>query len=246
VIIGGLQKTTLIDFPGKVACVVFLVGCNFSCSFCHNKDLVTLSLFKKSKIGEVETKEFFLFLNKRKGVLDGVCITGGEPTINYDLPEFVDKIKNTGFLVKLDTNGSNPDMLATLVAKNKLDFVAMDFKAPLDSYEKVSGKRANKNNFIKSLNTLIDSKIPFEIRTTVVPGIHTAGAIKEMALSLKDAVLKSGSSFGRFSWYLQNFRPVNCLDANFLKIKSLTKKDMEGLLKIAKAVFLETYLRGDV
>ena len=128
-IIAGLQKTTLIDYPGKIACVVFLAGCNFRCPWCYSSELVLpLKIVKQPRISE---KEFFDFLRQRQGLLEGVVICGGEPTINKELPQFIEKIKNLGYSVKLDTNGSNPEMLKDLVNAKLIDYVAMDIKASL-------------------------------------------------------------------------------------------------------------------
>ena len=129
--IGGLQKSTLIDYPGKIACTVFLIGCNFRCPWCYSSELVLPD--KKEKQPIISEKDFFSFLGQRKDVLDGVVVCGGEPTINSDLSEFVRKIKKMGFKVKLDTNGSNPETIKDLINKKLIDYIAMDIKAPLES-----------------------------------------------------------------------------------------------------------------
>ena len=128
--IKGLQKQTLLDYPDKLACTIFIFGCNFRCGFCHNPELIV-------EDGREEIKEDYIldFLKERKGFIDAVCITGGEPTLNNDLPNFIRKVKELGFLVKLDTNGSNPEMLKQLIDDNLLDYIAMDIKAPLEKYD---------------------------------------------------------------------------------------------------------------
>jgi len=133
-IIGGLQKTTLADYPGKVVCTIFTVGCNFVCPFCHNKDLLSQKSFEKSDYQRIAEKEFFAFLESRKNILDGVCITGGEPTLQPDLISFCQKIKDKNLLIKLDTNGSRPEVIADLIAADLVDFIAMDIKSSFPKY----------------------------------------------------------------------------------------------------------------
>ena len=139
-ILGGLQKLTLIDYPGHIAATVFTVGCNFRCPFCHNPELV-ISQFPISQFPIFWKKNFLNFLRKRRGKLEGVCITGGEPTIQPDIVEFIRKIKNLGYKVKLDTNGTRPDVLRLLYAEKLLDFVAMDIKNSLENYEKTANSK---------------------------------------------------------------------------------------------------------
>ena len=135
--IGGLQKMSLIDYPGKIVATVFLIGCNFRCLYCQNPELVDPKKIKKQP--HINEKDFFKFLDERKDFLDGICITGGEPTIQKGLISFIRKIKKKGFLVKLDTNGSNPEMLKKLIKAKLLDYIAMDIKADLVAYDRVAG-----------------------------------------------------------------------------------------------------------
>ena len=135
-IIGGVQKTTLIDFPGKIAAIVFTHGCNFRCGYCHNPSLL---LNKEKVVNNYTTKDFFSFLQTRIGKLDGVVITGGEPTLQSGLYDFIKEIKQMGFAVKLDTNGTNPDVIEKLLNDNLLDYIAMDIKAPLEKYSQITG-----------------------------------------------------------------------------------------------------------
>lgn len=165
--IKGLNKLTLLDFPGKMACVVFLPRCNFRCPFCHNKSLV-LSPDTQPDITE---EEFFAFLKKRRGILEGVCITGGEPTLYKDLEEFIDKIKKEGYLVKLDTNGYNPEVLKRLL--NKVDYVAMDIKNSPQKYSETVGvKNFDMDKIYESVRILRESDIDFEFRMTVAPELQ--------------------------------------------------------------------------
>ena len=182
--IAGLQKMTLLDFPGKVACTLFLQGCNFRCPFCHNSDLLP------HQGEEFMTEEAFLkFLQSRKGLLDGVAITGGEPTGQPDLPELVAKIKALGFAVKLDTNGTNPKMLKQLVADGLLDYVAVDVKnSPAKYAETVGLPSLNLDKITESLAFLIASDTDYEFRTTLVAQFHTAEDMEEIGQWLQSLV----------------------------------------------------------
>ena len=166
----GLQKTTLLDFPERVACTIFTGGCNFRCPFCHNSELLD------SGAGEDYTEEeIFDFLHKRRGILEGVCITGGEPTLQPDLEDFIRRIRSMGLAVKLDTNGYRPGLLKDLCQKGLLDFVAMDIKASRDNYGKVCGVQGLHMEYIdESIDFLLSGSVPYEFRTTVVRGLHTA------------------------------------------------------------------------
>ena len=162
-IISGLQKTTLIDYPGKVACTVFTRGCNFRCGYCYNKELVL------SNAPSIALDEFFIFLETRRNFLDGVCITGGEPTIHKDLPEFCRRIQDLGLFVKLDTNGSNPEMLRRLIDEGLVDYIAMDIKASLQRYAQVVGREVDLGALQRSVDLIISSGVDYEFRTTVIP-----------------------------------------------------------------------------
>ena len=169
-ILKGLQKLTLLDFPGKMAATVFTGGCNLRCPFCHNASLVIPEKFGES----ISEEEFFAFLGKRRGILEGVCVSGGEPTLHPDLPEFIAKIKALGFLVKLDTNGTCPEMLSELIAKKLIDYVAMDIKSSKEGYPRAVGLESYPIDRIKeSIEILRSSGIDFEFRTTVVRQLHT-------------------------------------------------------------------------
>lgn len=168
-IIGGFQKMTVLDYPDKVACTVFLTGCNFRCPFCHNASLVT-----EKWLRGVDEREVFDYLEKRKGILDGVCVTGGEPLLNADIDTLLKKIKDLGYLVKLDTNGTNPDKLRELIEAGLVDYVAMDIKGSPEKYAEICGVKAvNLTKIRTSINLLIDGNIDYEFRTTVVSPLHT-------------------------------------------------------------------------
>ncbi len=165
--ISGLQKLTLLDFPDRTACTVFTYGCNFRCPFCHNASLVV------GKSPELLSEEgFFSFLQKRKGVLDGVAITGGEPTLQKDLIPFIERIKETGFAVKLDTNGARPEVLRLLLERGLVDYVAMDVKNSPDKYALTAGCTVDMGKIFESVALLQEGKTDFEFRTTVVKGFH--------------------------------------------------------------------------
>ena len=164
----GYQKLTLLDFPGRTACTVFTGGCNLRCPFCHNAGLVRTPL-----AGPNLTDEVLEYLQKRKGILDGVCVTGGEPLLQPDLEDFLRKVKEMGYAVKLDTNGMLPQRLAGVLATNLVDYVAMDIKSSPDGYAAATGTDADVSAVTDSLSILRQSGIPYELRTTAVRGIHT-------------------------------------------------------------------------
>lgn len=175
-IIGGLIKQSLIDYPGKISAVVFTRGCNFRCGYCHNPELVLPNLFHRQKT--IQTGDFFNWLKSRKNWLDAVVVTGGEPTIHCDLPEFLHLIKSLGYKVKLDTNGTNPDLLKFILSQNLVDYVAMDIKTVPDitSYSQITGIMMSNIDIEKVEQSLIILKkalIQVEFRTTVIPDIHT-------------------------------------------------------------------------
>jgi len=172
----GLQKMTLLDYPGKIACTVFLGGCNFRCPFCHNSELF---MGKPEKL--MEDEEFFAFLKSRKGLLDGVCVSGGEPTLYKHLPEFLAKIKELGFLVKLDTNGYRPEVVKELVEKGLVDYIAMDVKNSPARYAQTVGlETMDLAPIEESLRFLISGEVPYELRTTLVSQFHDAASIQDM------------------------------------------------------------------
>ena len=238
--IGGLQKLTLVDYPGKVAATVFLIGCNFKCGFCHNPELVNPSTSSgQFSAGELE---FFEFLDKKEGLIDGVCITGGEPTIQNDLIDFIRKIKAKGFLIKLDTNGSNPEVLSKLFNEKLLDFVAMDIKTCPDKYEKiypvksrVAGSRHGGifNRVKESIELIKNSGIDYEFRTTVVPGLVEKEDIEKMGEWLR----------GAKKIVLQQFQNKKVLDKNFEKVKPYTDEILKEFGKILKKYIGEVELR---
>lgn len=187
----GLQKTTLLDFPGHVACTIFTGGCNFRCPFCHNSDLLD-----NGPEEDYTEEEIFTFLHKRRGILEGVCITGGEPTLQPDLEDFIRQIRTMGLAVKLDTNGYKPGVLKALCEKGLLDSVAMDIKAARDHYGEVAGAPALTMEYVdESIDFLLSGSIPYEFRTTVVRGLHTEDDFRKIGPWIK----------GCPEYYLQSF-----------------------------------------
>jgi len=217
--IGGLQKMTLIDYPGKVAASIFVVGCNFRCGFCHNPNLVEV----KPNTCYLSEDEIFQFLQKRRGLLDGVCISGGEPLIYEELPEFIQRIKALGFLIKLDTNGLNYALLEKLMAEHLLDYIAMDIKASLENYAQVCGVKLDVNKIPKSINLIINSGLAHEFRSTVLPKYHNAQEIEKMAKMIQ----------GAKHYFLQNFRNQHTLSSELAQARSFTQAELKELQKIA-------------
>lgn len=219
--IGGFQKMTLIDFPGVIATTVFTVGCSFRCPFCHNPELVIKSQFPA--LNDLEN-EFFVHLEKRKGRLEGVCITGGEPTIQPDIIEFIKKIKAMGYLVKLDSNGTRPDVLRKVIQEKLVDFIAMDIKSSPRNYSKTVGLKADIKRIKLSVEMIMNSGIPYEFRTTVVPGIHTEKDFVEIGKWIR----------GAKSYYLQEYRDGIVLDNKLRDISKGKRLDLKKIKKLIK------------
>jgi pyruvate formate lyase activating enzyme len=232
-ILGGLQKLTLIDYPGKIATTVFTVGCSFRCPFCHNPELVLPE--RDGERGSVSEKEFFEFLDKRKNKLEGVCITGGEPTVHKDLPEFMKKIKERGFLVKLDRNGTRPEVLKRIFKEKLADFISMDIKNSPTKYSKTAGVEVDIEKIKTSIDLIRDSGVGYEFRTTVVPGFHTEEDFEEIANWLK------GSS----NYALQKFRDDGkVLDESIRRdLQNQEELNLEKIKQDIKSFFEEVEIR---
>ena len=181
--IAGLQKCTLLDYPGKVACTVFLPGCNFRCPFCHHFELV------ETPQTMMDDQELLAFLQKRQGLLEGVCITGGEPTLQPELPQLLQKIRELGFAVKLDTNGYRPDVLSNLLEQGLVDYVAMDVKNGPGSYATTCGlEHLDLAKIEDSIRLLLENKVDYELRTTLVEPLHTEQSVLQMGQWLASLV----------------------------------------------------------
>ena len=194
--IAGLQKMTLLDFPGKVACTVFLAGCNFRCPFCHNSPLLT-----GQPEGGMDEQALLAFLEQRRGILDGVCITGGEPTLQPELPSLLRRIKALGYPIKLDTNGYRPEVLKSLVTEGLVDYVAMDVKNSPTQYSATAGVCIDLPRIEESLRFLLSDPVDYELRTTVVHPLHSERSIEEMSQWLNN--LTNNRPFQRL--FLQSF-----------------------------------------
>jgi pyruvate formate lyase activating enzyme len=200
--IGGLQKHSFIDYPGKVSCVVFLAGCNFDCPYCHNPQLTGAP---SRRPAAVTGEELFAFLGERRGFLDGVVISGGEPTLNPDLPDFCSRVKQLGYAVKLDTNGSRPRMIARLIREGLVDYVAMDIKTDPERYEGCIAGRCDGSALLASLQVVMASALDYEFRTTCVKPLVTADAVERIARLIQ----------GCRRYVLQPFKEADLLHPEF-------------------------------
>lgn len=233
--IAAIQKLTLLDFPGKAACTVFTPGCNFRCGYCHNPELVLPEKIAAVKKDLIPESAFFNFLEKRKGLLDGVCVTGGEPTLQKDLPEFLKKIRKRGFLVKLDTNGSRPEILEKLLRARLLDFIALDVKASPENYEQLAKLEGAAEKIKISKNLIQQSGVPYEFRTTLVREIHSPAEFHKILKFVR----------GAEKFFLQNFEPKHgCLDPKFEKFHGFTKKELTKMCEEAKKFVRECGVRN--
>ncbi|MGB5218817.1 MAG: anaerobic ribonucleoside-triphosphate reductase activating protein [Smithella sp.] len=213
--IGGLQRISLIDYPGYLCAIVFSEGCNFRCPYCHNPELVDPCLFRTC----IQENDVIEFLETRKGKLDAVSITGGEPTIQPHLTSFIRQIKQMGFAVKMDTNGSHPQIIKNLLSENLLDYIAMDVKAPLDKYKKVVKAQVHTDFILESIKLILKAKIPYEFRTTII----------ESQLDETDVRQIAGLIAGADHYALQKFVPTKTLDNKFLKEKSWSDERFQNI-----------------
>ena len=215
--IGGLQKVTLIDYPGKIGATVFTQGCNFRCPYCHNPELVD-----PDQYGElVPEEEALSFLEKRRGKLDAVTVTGGEPTIHKDLDRFLKTLKRMGYLVKVDTNGSNPDALERLINGSLVDYLAMDVKGPLKKYAAVASVNVDTAQIARSIELILSSGVEHEFRTTVVRSQLAPRDLRSIAALIKKARL----------YVLQPFVPTKTLDRSFLSAASYSPQELSTIQK---------------
>lgn len=227
--ISGLQKLTLLDYPGHLACTIFTAGCNLRCPFCQNASLVLPSI----EISQYKEEEILNFLSSRKHVLEGVCISGGEPTLQPDLIDFIRQVKSLGYSIKLDTNGTHPKLLRELIKDHSIDMVAMDIKNSKDRYPITCGTETLKIDTIEeSVSLLKEGLIPYEFRTTVVRELHTKKDMEEIGQWLQ------GSS----PYYLQAF--VDSGDLIGTGLTGYSKQELTKLLEIVRPYLPNTSLRG--
>ena len=227
--IAGLQKLTLLDYPGKVACSVFTPGCNYRCPFCHNAALV---LPERSR-DEISKGDVLAFLRKRVGMLDGVCVSGGEPLLQAGLADFLREVKELGYVVKLDTNGSNPDLLGRLIDEGLLDYAAMDIKNTLAKYAETAGVPGmDLNAVVQSAELLMRERIPFEFRTTLVREFHTLEDVLEIGRWLQGAT----------RYFLQHF--VDSGDLLSSGLHPVPEDEMRVMADSLRPYIKEVELRG--
>ena len=229
-LIKGFQKLSLIEYPGKLSAVIWTGGCNFRCPFCYNTDIV----LNYKKMPTIPEKEIIDFMSTRKGLLDGLAITGGEPTLQKDLPEFVKKIKDMGFLVMIETNGSNPNMVKELIDKKLVDYIAMDIKAPLEKYDEVAGVKVNKKKIQKSIDIIRNGGIEYEFRTTIIPKFF-----KE-----EDALAIGKWLKGSKRYFLQQFMPEKTIDKSLRRVKPYSPEKLKEFAELMKPFFESVSVRS--
>ncbi|MFC1723559.1 anaerobic ribonucleoside-triphosphate reductase activating protein [Nanoarchaeota archaeon] len=233
-IIAGLQKTSLLDYPGKICATVFLAVCNFKCGFCHNPELVVPELIKSESVPmtpQVLMKE----LDTRMKYIDGVCITGGEPLLNKDIFKLCDEIKKRGLLVKIDTNGTRPNILKQLMDFELVDFVAMDIKGPKEKYSEIAGTDVKIEHIEESVKLLMEGKVDYEFRTTVVKGLHDHSDFIKIGNWIK----------GAKSYYLQQFNfDGKTVDKKYEDVTPFTPDELQEMLDSVKGKVDKSGIRG--
>jgi len=228
--IGGLEKVSLLDYPGVVSAIIFTYGCNLRCDFCHNPELVIYDFNKEIQITE---EYLFDYLNRRKGIMDAVVITGGEPLIYPEIDTLIRKIRDLGYLVKLDTNGLLPEKLKELMELGILDYIAMDVKYNPKVYNKITGDKEAVEKVKKSIKLIRNSGIDHEFRTTYVKGVHKIKDSEEIASLIKNAK----------KYYIQNFRPGKTINPTLNTSNSFTEDELEKILIVAKKYVKNAYIR---
>jgi len=238
--IAGFIKTSLIEWPGKISSVIFTLGCNFRCPFCHNADIVSGRRFS-----QIPEERILADLKKRKKWIDAVVVTGGEPTLQADLKKFLSEIKKMEFLTMIHTNGTNPKVIANLLSCYLIDYFCIDLKGDFENYERFTNVQFPMTNIQESLQIIVKSGVEYEFRTTVVPGLHDEKNLKKLAEQIV-LILNTCLPAGRLNtkWYLQQFRPVNTLNKKFLEIKPFSEEQMNVFQKELQKIIPLTLLRG--
>ncbi|HAZ28692.1 MAG TPA: anaerobic ribonucleoside-triphosphate reductase activating protein [Candidatus Magasanikbacteria bacterium] len=232
-LISGIQKFTILDYPEKTACVVFTPGCNFRCGYCHNPEFVLPEKIQAIRSSFIPEETFFHFLEERVGFLEGVVISGGEPTMQGDLLDFIRRIRARGFLVKLDTNGNNPERLKQIMDEGLLDYVAMDVKISLAAYLGLVGPRAKTQALQQSIALLMQSSVPYEFRSTLIKEIHSEEILENMAQLIAGAACL----------FLQSFRPGHTLDESFSAYHAFSGKEMERIQALFERTVAKVVIR---
>ncbi|RMD59000.1 anaerobic ribonucleoside-triphosphate reductase activating protein [Candidatus Parcubacteria bacterium] len=226
-LIGGLQKLSLLDYPGHLAAIIFTQGCNFRCQFCYNPMLVWPAKAKSSQSGHSSIKEsdLFSFLKARQGKLEGVVITGGEPTLHNDLSEFIWQIKQLSYKIKIDTNGTNPRVLRELIGGGLVDYIAMDIKSSERGYQQIVGVETDLEKIKESINILLTSNIDYEFRSTIVPGLHSREDIQAMGELIR----------GAKQWFLQSFKSdTKLVNPDLEHMPAFSEQELEKMRQIAQ------------
>ncbi len=224
---GGFQKLTLLDYPGKVACILFTKGCNFFCPYCHNSQLID-----GSPKDNIEEEEVLAFLKKRQGILEGVCISGGEPLLHEGISDFISKVKELGYAVKLDTNGTFPKRLKELCEKGLVDYVAMDIKNSFSKYPITAGRNVNIDDIKESIEFLLSGSVDYELRTTLAQELHTPSDMHEIGEAIK----------GAKRYFLQNFLLTENVPNKTLT--PLSDEQMQEMADISRLYVKDTTARG--
>lgn len=228
--IKGFTPTSLVDWPGKIAAVIFLGGCSFRCHYCYNPEFIE----KPEKMDDLDDEVIFDYLKNKKKWLDGVVMLGGEPTIHKNFLKIVKKIKQSGLKIGVHTNGTNPKALKILIKNKLVDFIAMDIKAPLNSYKKVVNVNIDPTSIIESADIIMNSKIDYEFRTTVVPGLTEKEDIEKIGKWLK----------GAKRFFIQQFKPARTLNPKFRNVKPFRVSELLEFKKISKPYFEKVEIRG--
>lgn len=244
-VIKGFQPLTLIDYPGKLAAIVFTPGCNLRCPFCYNAALVEDS----SSLPVIPPAKIFTYLRERKGLLEGVVVTGGEPTLQADLAGFLRKVKSLDYAVKLDSNGSRPEVVGKLVAEKLVDYLALDVKTSLDEeYGQISGGAGEDVLALvkESLALLLGGAVSGELRTTVVPRFHDLPTLIKLARQLRLLAKRVGPAGPevRWRWYLQSFQPGHCLDVTLNQDKPYNTQEQREILDALQPILPQVAWRG--
>ena len=227
-LIGGLQKTTLVDYPGKVAATVFTLGCSFRCHFCHTPELVIPEQFNPI----MPMNEIMDFFKSRVGKLEAVCITGGEPTVQKDIGQFIIDLKKMGFLIKLDTNGTMSDILQKLIDARNINYIAMDIKGPIERYGEITATKGFEEKIKQSVKIIMESGIPYEFRTTIAKPLHSVDDFKGIGELIKGSDL----------YYIQNFVRSKHVDDK-MTLQSFTKDELAQCLAVIKTYVTKSFIR---
>lgn len=229
--ISGFLKTTLLDWDGKVACTIYLAGCNFRCPYCHNRGLV----LNPGEVEDIPLDSILEYVESNSDFLDGVVISGGEPTLNKDLPDLIKKLRGLGMKIKIDTNGTMPDVLDDLIGAGMVDFIAMDVKAPLDGrYSSVTDTTVDVADIRRSIRIIMDSGVDYEFRTTVVPILIKPEGMEDIFREIR----------GAKRYRLHQFRPKNCLDENLTALDPYPESVLMDMAEKAKAYVRDVRIRG--